>query len=223
KYFGDYELLTIKSALDFFAAMAFAASLGVGVFFSVITVFVVQGGLALGGFLAGEVMTGDMINELTATGGLLLLGLSLILLDVKAETKEELFISMISQAAKTGVIRNKAEFLQSVAERELQMPTSIGRKVAVPHGRVASEKEQIVVIFARLAHEMVYDESTGETVRFIFMVSTGTNETEYLTALRMIATNIQNGSVYQRLLTARDRSEVHHLFSEIKLSPSVKK
>lgn len=80
---GDYELLTIKSALDFFAAMAFATSLGIGVFFSIITVFVVQGGIALLGFLAGEVMTSDMINELTATGGLLLLGLSLILLDVK--------------------------------------------------------------------------------------------------------------------------------------------
>jgi uncharacterized membrane protein YqgA involved in biofilm formation len=80
---GDYELLTIKSALDFFAAMAFAASLGIGVFFSIITVFVVQGGLSLAGFLAGEVMTSDMTNELTATGGMILMGLSLILLDVK--------------------------------------------------------------------------------------------------------------------------------------------
>lgn len=80
---GDYELLTIKSALDFFAAMAFAASLGMGVFFSVITVFLVQGGLALTGFLAGEVMTDAMINEMTATGGLILMGLSLILMDIK--------------------------------------------------------------------------------------------------------------------------------------------
>lgn len=80
---GDYELLTIKSALDFFAAMAFAASLGGGVFFSIITVIVVQGGLSLGGFLAGEIMTKDMTNELTATGGMILMGLSLILLDIK--------------------------------------------------------------------------------------------------------------------------------------------
>lgn len=80
---GDYELLTIKSALDFFAAMAFAASLGTGVFFSIITVLLVQGGLALGGFLAGEIMTEMMTNELTATGGMILMGLSLILLDIK--------------------------------------------------------------------------------------------------------------------------------------------
>lgn len=80
---GDSELLLIKSALDFFAAMAFAASLGYGVLFSVVTVLLVQGGIALMGALAGNVMTDAMTNELTATGGMILIGLSLILLDIK--------------------------------------------------------------------------------------------------------------------------------------------
>ncbi len=142
----------------------------------------------------------------------------LILLDVQAQTKEELFISLISQAAKTGLIKNKAEFLQSVVERELQMPTNIGRSVAVPHGRVPSEKEKLVVIFARLRNELLYNAETGETVKFIFLVSTGTNEKQYLDALRMIATNIKNDSIYERLLKAKDGSEVHHIFSEIKIT-----
>ncbi len=80
---GDPELLLIKSALDFFASMAFAASLGVGVMFSALTVLTVQGSIALLGYWAGEVMSSMMINELTATGGLILMGLSLILLDLK--------------------------------------------------------------------------------------------------------------------------------------------
>jgi len=142
---------------------------------------------------------------------------SLILLDVTASSKEELFISLISQAAKTGLIKNKSEFLQSVVEREMQMPTSIGRGVAVPHGRVKSEKKDIVIIFARLKDELVYNDANDEKVKFIFLVSTGTNEKEYLSALRMIATNIKNDSVYQRLLKAKDKSEVHHIFSEIKI------
>lgn len=142
----------------------------------------------------------------------------LILLDVFAENKEELFITLISQAAKTGLIKNKSEFLQSVVERELLMPTSIGRGVAVPHGRVLSEKEKIVIIFARLQNELLYNETTGEKVKYIFLVSTGNNEKEYLSALRMIATNVKNDSIYQRLLKAKDESEVHHIFSEIKIS-----
>lgn len=44
---GDYNLLAIKSVLDGFAAMAFASTLGVGVLFSVLVVFVYQGGLTL--------------------------------------------------------------------------------------------------------------------------------------------------------------------------------
>ncbi len=80
---SGFEQLAIKSMLDAFASMAFAASLGIGVLFSVFTVLGVQGGLALLGALAGEFMSDPMINEMTAVGGLILIGLSLILLDIK--------------------------------------------------------------------------------------------------------------------------------------------
>jgi uncharacterized membrane protein YqgA involved in biofilm formation len=78
-----FQQLAIKSTLDGFASMAFAASLGIGVIFSAITVFGIQGGLALVGSLAGKFMTDPMINEMTAVGGLILIGLSLVLLDIK--------------------------------------------------------------------------------------------------------------------------------------------
>ncbi len=80
---SGFEQLAIKSVLDGFASMAFAASLGIGVMFSVITVLGVQGGLALLGSLAGDFMSDDMINEMTAVGGLILIGLGLTLLDIK--------------------------------------------------------------------------------------------------------------------------------------------
>jgi uncharacterized membrane protein YqgA involved in biofilm formation len=80
---SGFEQLAIKSVLDGFASMAFAASLGIGVMFSVVTVLSVQGGLALIGSLAGEFMSDAMINEMTAVGGLILIGLGLALLDIK--------------------------------------------------------------------------------------------------------------------------------------------
>ncbi len=78
-----FQQLAIKSTLDFFAAMAFAASFGVGVSFTVLTILVVQGGLALLGSGLGTFMTDPMIAEMTATGGIILVGLSLILIDLK--------------------------------------------------------------------------------------------------------------------------------------------
>ncbi|MCZ7541601.1 MAG: DUF554 domain-containing protein [Anaerolineae bacterium] len=80
---SGFEQLAIKSTLDAFASMAFAASLGIGVLFSVFTVLGVQGGLALLGALAGEFMSDPMINEMTAVGGLILIGLGLSLLEIK--------------------------------------------------------------------------------------------------------------------------------------------
>lgn len=85
---GDYELLAIKSALDGFAAIPFAASLGPGVLLSVGTVALVQGGLstlAMGvGSGLGEVSRETpWVVELTATGGVLILGIGLTLLDLK--------------------------------------------------------------------------------------------------------------------------------------------
>ncbi|MGQ9887987.1 MAG: DUF554 domain-containing protein [Aggregatilineales bacterium] len=78
-----FQQLAIKSMLDMFAGMAFAATLGVSVLFSVITIIALQGGLALLGSAVGAVMSAPMIDEMTAVGGLLLIGLALVLLQVK--------------------------------------------------------------------------------------------------------------------------------------------
>ncbi|MCC7117608.1 MAG: DUF554 domain-containing protein [Anaerolineales bacterium] len=74
---GDYKLLAIKSTLDGFASIAFASTLGPGVLFSSIVILIYQGGLSLLATQLSQVITDTMINELTATGGVLLLGLGL--------------------------------------------------------------------------------------------------------------------------------------------------
>jgi uncharacterized membrane protein YqgA involved in biofilm formation len=81
---GDYNLLAVKSVLDGFASIAFASTLGIGVAFSAIIILIYQGGISL---LAGQldaIVTPSMMNELTATGGVILIGLALSsLLEIK--------------------------------------------------------------------------------------------------------------------------------------------
>jgi uncharacterized protein len=72
---GNYQLLAVKSLLDGFAALAFSASLGVGVLFSTIVILVYQGGLSLLAAQAQSVLTTPMINEMTAVGGLLIMAI----------------------------------------------------------------------------------------------------------------------------------------------------
>lgn len=80
---GDYSLLALKSALDFIAALTFASVLGWGVLLSAGTVLVVQGGLTLGAGLIDPFVTDAMISATTATGGILIVGLGFMLLDLK--------------------------------------------------------------------------------------------------------------------------------------------
>lgn len=80
---GDVTLLAIKSLLDGVASIAFAAALGPGVALAALTVLVVQGAIAAGAFLLRDVMDESTILALSAAGGILLLGVSLRLLELK--------------------------------------------------------------------------------------------------------------------------------------------
>lgn len=81
---GDYNLLAIKSVLDGFASLAFASTLGIGVLFSTLVILVYQGGLSLLAFQAQALISTEMMNELTAAGGVLLLGVAISsLLEIK--------------------------------------------------------------------------------------------------------------------------------------------
>ena len=77
------DQLALKSVLDGFAAMAFAASFGVGVMLSAVSVLVVQGTLTVFGVLLGGLVPDAHISALTATGGLLLAGIALRLLRIR--------------------------------------------------------------------------------------------------------------------------------------------
>jgi uncharacterized membrane protein YqgA involved in biofilm formation len=108
---GDgIELLALKSVLDGFAALAFAASLGWGVVASALTVLVFQGTLTALGAVMGEVMTDGQVAALTATGGVLLLGVGLRLLRIKPLPVGDLLPALLVAPLLTALL---ATFLDS--------------------------------------------------------------------------------------------------------------
>jgi len=80
---GDPSTLYVKSLLDGVASIALASTFGIGVAFSALSVFVVQGFVTL---LASRLLflqSPDVLNGVTATGGLLILGIGINLLELK--------------------------------------------------------------------------------------------------------------------------------------------
>ncbi len=81
---GDYSLLAVKSVLDGFASLAFASTLGIGVLFSTLIILAYQGGISLLAAQLNAIVTPAMMNELTAAGGVILIGLAISsLLEIK--------------------------------------------------------------------------------------------------------------------------------------------
>ena len=79
---GDHNLLYAKALMDGTAAIAFAAALGLGVVFSSVTVFVVEGGIALLAGLVADLLSTSVINEISFVGSLLIVGISLNMMGV---------------------------------------------------------------------------------------------------------------------------------------------
>ena len=80
---GDASLLSVKSVLDGFTAIALAATLGWGVLLTVPLILLYQGGLAIGASLFAGVLSDLQLREMSAVGGLLLVGVGLKLLAIR--------------------------------------------------------------------------------------------------------------------------------------------
>ncbi len=81
---GDSRLLVVKASLDGVVAVVFGATFGWGVAFSALTVAVLQGGITVVGAVLGDTLLTDrMVVELSATGGVMIFGIGLRLLDLR--------------------------------------------------------------------------------------------------------------------------------------------
>ncbi len=80
---GDPSILYVKSLLDGVASIAFASSLGSGVAFSALSVFLVQGSITLLASKLAFLQGPGVIEAVTATGGLLILGIGINILEIK--------------------------------------------------------------------------------------------------------------------------------------------
>ena len=93
---GEYQLLAIKAVLDGFASLALASTFGVGVIFSILVVFIYQGGISLGAGMLQTVLSDLMLAEMTVVGGILLLGLAIgTLLEIRPTRPTNLLPALI--------------------------------------------------------------------------------------------------------------------------------
>lgn len=80
---NNADLLLAKSVMDGFSSIALAAAMGIGVMFSALPLLIYQGAITLFAGSLQEFLSTPMINEITATGGILLIGMGFNILEIK--------------------------------------------------------------------------------------------------------------------------------------------
>ncbi|NOU91533.1 DUF554 family protein [Paenibacillus sp. LMG 31460] len=99
----NHDILYTKSLLDGFLSIIFASTLGIGVIFSAVSVFVMQGGIALAAtFIAmafSQASLDAMIVQITAVGGVLVIGVGLNILQIKKMNVANMLPALVIAAA----------------------------------------------------------------------------------------------------------------------------
>lgn len=96
---GNPSILYAKSVLDGFASISLASALGVGVLFSVIPLLLYQGGITLLASMSRAFFTEAVINELSAAGGIILIGLGINIMEIKKMKVANFLPSLVVAAA----------------------------------------------------------------------------------------------------------------------------
>jgi uncharacterized protein len=89
------DQLALKSALDGFASIAFAATMGWGVLASAVAVGIYQGAITVISMFAGSFLTEALVASITATGGVLLIGVGLRILRIKSVAVGDMLPALI--------------------------------------------------------------------------------------------------------------------------------
>jgi uncharacterized membrane protein YqgA involved in biofilm formation len=79
---GNHDTLFAKSVLDGLGSIIFSASLGIGVLFSAVSVFLYQGCITMGASFLKQFLTDPVISQMSAVGGMLIVAMAFNMLDI---------------------------------------------------------------------------------------------------------------------------------------------
>lgn len=143
-----------------------------------------------------------------------------VILNLQSKDKNSLFAEMLDSLKSANPDVDKEEALSAICEREAKMSTGIMHDIAVPHGSCNSVKKTVGVI--GISREGIdYNSLDGDPVHFIFMLLSGTGETEgHLSALKELASILQNPAFIKELKTQDSKEAVYNLICKYESSAS---
>jgi fructose-specific phosphotransferase system IIA component len=130
-----------------------------------------------------------------------------VLIPLLANDKDGILKEMVLTLEKQGAIKDSAEILKLLQERERQLTTAIGSGVAIPHTRPLEVPEPLLV-FGRTSRPVDFNALDGEPVRLILLLVTPQgNISLHLKLLSRISRLMNNELLRNKLLEVRTPKE----------------
>ncbi|RMD98561.1 MAG: PTS sugar transporter subunit IIA [Calditrichaeota bacterium] len=140
----------------------------------------------------------------------------LIFLDVRGQSKIDIFREIIEGMAKRHVIEHPKAFLEEIVQREAQAPTCIGRGVALPHTRTIFVDKPIIA-FARTYRPISFGQQPEDSVEMIFLMGTPKEDPNtYLRILGNLCKLLRKKEIRELLMRASTPGEILQIISETK-------
>ncbi|HEO8200673.1 TPA: PTS sugar transporter subunit IIA [Streptococcus agalactiae] len=147
-----------------------------------------------------------------------LLKKEVMIMDLKATSKEAAIDEMITKLVDTGVVTNFAIFKDGIMKREAQTSTGLGDGIAMPHSKNAAVKEA-TVLFAKSASGVDYEALDGHPTDLFFMIAApdGANDT-HLAALAELSKYLLKEGFADQLRQAKTPDDIIATFDSNSIS-----
>ncbi|GEK91169.1 PTS fructose transporter subunit IIABC [Alkalibacterium kapii] len=138
----------------------------------------------------------------------------LMIMDLKARTKESAIDEMVEQLVDKGVVNDFDTFKDGIMAREAQTSTGLGDGIAMPHSKNEAVKEP-AVLFAKSSNGVNFNALDGEPVEIFFMIAApeGGNDL-HLEVLASLSRRLVDADVVQALKTTQTPEDVQMIFNE---------
>ncbi|HGA3236604.1 TPA: fructose-specific PTS transporter subunit EIIC [Streptococcus agalactiae] len=147
-----------------------------------------------------------------------LLKKEVMIMDLKATSKEAAIDEMITKLVDTGVVTNFAIFKDGIMKREAQTSTGLGDGIAMPHSKNAAVKEA-TVLFAKSASGVDYEALDGQPTDLFFMIAApdSANDT-HLAALAELSKYLLKEGFADQLRQAKTPDDIIATFDSNSIS-----
>ncbi len=143
-----------------------------------------------------------------------------MILDLKAKTKQAAFEEMINRLYEAGRITDKKVFLEGILARESQTTTGLGDGIAMPHAKNSVVKMPTVA-FARSTAGVDYQAMDGQPVHLLFMIAVPANANNtHLEALASLSRYLLQDGFMDKLKQATTPDDVVNLFTTQETAPN---